>query len=106
MHRINFLSLPDIGATYRQGNAEWRVWPGQALEVSRSPCAAAVSPGNKRPPFAGAAQSAIERWIYRPLECENRPCEVVSRLEVRFDSDFARSWHFALIRRTAASRRT
>jgi hypothetical protein len=28
----NFLSLPDIAATYRQGNAEWRVWPGQALE--------------------------------------------------------------------------
>ena len=29
---INFLSLPDIGATYRGGDAEWRVWPGQALE--------------------------------------------------------------------------
>jgi hypothetical protein len=29
---INFLSLPDIGATYRRGNAEGRVWPGQALE--------------------------------------------------------------------------
>src|SRR2546429_9901968 len=30
---INFLSLPDIGATYRQGNAEWRGWPGQTLET-------------------------------------------------------------------------
>src|SRR5256714_3428384 len=29
---INFLSLPDIGATYRQGNAEWRAWPGPAVE--------------------------------------------------------------------------
>src|SRR5438094_7637485 len=29
---INFLSLPDIGATYRQGSTEWRVWPAQALE--------------------------------------------------------------------------
>src|SRR6266566_1817943 len=27
-----FLSLPDIGATYRQGSTEWRVWPAQALE--------------------------------------------------------------------------
>jgi hypothetical protein len=31
---ISFLSLPDIGATYRRGDAEWRVWPGQALEAS------------------------------------------------------------------------
>jgi len=29
---INFLSLPDIGAICRQGNAEWRIWPGEALE--------------------------------------------------------------------------
>jgi len=25
---INFLSLSDIGAVYRKGNAKWRVWPG------------------------------------------------------------------------------
>ncbi|PYT68459.1 MAG: hypothetical protein DMG39_21060 [Acidobacteria bacterium] len=115
---INFLSLPDIGATYRQGNAEWRVWPGQALEtfiVRRwlpeyphgTDARGAVSvfleylitrDGSVKvlrtsgpPAFTGAAQSAIERWIYQPLECENRPCEVVTRLEVRFNSEFAYS---------------
>ena len=115
---INFLSLPDIGATYRQGNAEWRVWPGQALEsliVRRvlpeyprgTNTRGAVSvfveylvtldgsvkvlrtSGPVR--FTSAAQSAIEHWVYRPLEYENRPCEVVNRVEVRFDSEFAQS---------------
>jgi hypothetical protein len=115
---INFLSLPDIGATYRQGNAEWRVWPGQALEgfiVRRglpeyphgTNARGAVSvfleylitrDGSVKvlrtsgpPPFAGAAQSAIERWVYRPLEYENRRCEALTRVEVRFDSEFASS---------------
>lgn len=115
---INFLSLPDIEATYRHGNAEWRVWPGQALEsfiVRRvlpeyprgTNARGAVSvfveylitgDGSVKvlrtsgpAPFAGAAQSAIEHWVYQPLEYENRPCEVVSRLEVRFNSEFARS---------------
>jgi hypothetical protein len=112
---INFLSLPDIGASHRQGNAEWRVWPGQALEgfiirrvlpeyVRKTNTPGAVSvfveylimrDGSVRvlrtsgpAPFTGAAQSAIERWVYRPLEYENRPCEVVSRVEVRFDREF------------------
>ena len=115
---INFPSLPDIGATYRQGNAEWRVWPGQALEsfiVRRvlpeypryTNTRGAVSvfieylitrDGSVRvlrtsgpAPFTGAAQSAVQNWVYRPLEYENRPCEVISRLEVRFDSEFVRS---------------
>jgi len=115
---INFLSLPDIGATYRQGNAEWRVWPGQALEtfiVRRwlpeyphgTDARGAVSvfleylitrDGSVKvlrtsgpPAFTGAAQSAIEQWVYRPLEFENHPCEVVSRVEVRFDRQFAES---------------
>jgi hypothetical protein len=115
---INFLSLPDIGATYRQGSAEWRVWPGQALESFIVRRVLPEYPGGTNtggavsvfveylitqagsvkvlrtsgpPPFAGAARSAIERWVYRPLEYENRPCEFVSRLEVRFDSEFARS---------------
>lgn len=115
---INFLSLPDIGASYRQRNAEWRVWPGQELEgfiVRRvlpeyplgTNARGAVSvfveylitrDGSVKvlrtsgpPLFAEAAQSAIERWVYQPLEYENRPCEVVSRLEVRFNSDFAHS---------------
>jgi Gram-negative bacterial TonB protein C-terminal len=112
---INFLSLPDIGATYRKGNAEWRVWPGQALEglivrrvlpeyprgtnsrgavsvfveylVTRDGSVKVLrTSGPAR--FTGAAQSAIEHWVYRPLEYENRPCEVVSRVEVRFDSEF------------------
>jgi hypothetical protein len=115
---INFLSLPDIGATYRKGNAEWRVWPGQALEglivrrvlpeyprgtnsrgavsvfveylVTRDGSVKVLrTSGPAR--FTGAAQSAIEHWVYRPLEYENRPCEVVSRVEVRFDSEFAQS---------------
>lgn len=115
---INFLSLPDIGAIYRQGNVEWRVWPGQALEgfiVRRvlpeyplgTNARGAVSvfveylitrDGSVKvlrtsgpPPFARVAQSAIERWVYRPLEYENRSCEVVSRVEVRFNSEFAYS---------------
>jgi Gram-negative bacterial TonB protein C-terminal len=115
---INFLSLPDIGATYRQGNTEWRVWPGQALEglivrrvlpqyLRAVKTRGAVSvfleylittDGSVKvlrtsgpTPFTNAAQSAIEHWVYRPLEFENRPCEVVSRVEVRFDSEFAQS---------------
>jgi len=115
---INFLSLPDIGATYRLGTAEWRIWPGQALEGlivrrvlpeyprgTNTPGAVSVfveylitrdgsvkvlrTAGPAR--FTSAAQSAIEHWVYRPLGYENRPCEVVSRVEVRFDSEFAQS---------------
>jgi hypothetical protein len=115
---INFLSLPDIGATYRQGNAEWRVWPGQALEsfivrrvlpeypretnirgaasvfveylITRDGSVKVLRTSGPAP-FTGAAQSAVQSWVYRPLEYESRPCEVISRLEVRFDSEFARS---------------
>jgi len=115
---INFLPLPDIGATYRQGNAEWRVWPGQALEgdIVRRVLPEYPLGTNTRgivsvyveylirldgsvkvlrtlgpAPFAIAARSAIERWVYRPVWFENRPFEVVSRVEVRFDSDLAES---------------
>lgn len=115
---INFLPLPDIGARYRQGNTEWRVWPGQALEsfivrraLPESPrgtnALGAVSvfveyliqrDGSVKvlrasgpEPFRGAAQSAIERWVYQPLEYEKHPTEIVSRVEVRFDGEFARS---------------
>ncbi len=114
---INFLSLPDIGATYRQGNTEWRVWPGQALESFLVRRVLPEYPGGTSPgavsvfveylisqdgsvkvlrtsgstPFTRAAQSAIEQWVYRPLQYENRPCEVVSRVEVRFDGEFAQS---------------
>jgi len=115
---INFLSLPDIGAIYRQGNAEWRIWPGEALEgfivrrvlpeyprgtntrgtvsvfveylITRDG-SVKVLRSSGLAPFTSAAQSAIERWVYRQLEYENRPCEVVSRVEVRFDGEFARS---------------
>jgi hypothetical protein len=115
---INFLSLPDIGAIYRQGNAEWRVWPGQALEgfivrrvlpeyprgtntrgavsvfveylITRDGFVKVLRTSGPTP-FNSAAQSAIERWVYRPMQYENRSCEVVSRVEVRFDSEFARS---------------
>jgi hypothetical protein len=113
---INFLSLPDLGATYRQGNAEWRVWPGQALEgfLVRRVLPEYPRGTNNRgavsvfveylitqdgsvkvlrtsgpTPFTTAADSAIERWVYQPLGCENRRCEVLSRVEVRFDSEFA-----------------
>ena len=115
---ISFLPLPDIGAVYRQEGMEWRVWPGQALEAfivrrvlpeyprgtnTQAPVAVFVEylitrDGSVKvlrtsgpAPFAGAAQSAIARWVYRPLQYENRPCEVVSRVEVKFDSEFARS---------------
>lgn len=115
---INFLPLPDIGATYRQGNAEWRVWPGQALEgfivrrvlpeyphgtntrgvvsvfveylITRDGSVKVLRTSGPAP-FSIAAHSAIEQWVYRPLEFENRRCEVLSRVEVRFDSEFAQS---------------
>lgn len=115
---INFLSPPDIGATYRRADAEWRVWPGQALEsfivrrvlpeyprgtnargavsvfieylVMRDGSVKALRTSGPTP-FISAAQSAIEQWVYRPLEYENRACQVVSRVEVRFDSEFANS---------------
>jgi hypothetical protein len=115
---INFLPLPDIGATYRQGNTEWRVWPGQALEsfivrrvlpeypretntrgavsvfveylISRYGSVKVLRTSGPAP-FTKAAQSAIEQWVYRPLQYENRPCDVVSRVEVRFDGEFAES---------------
>lgn len=115
---IRFLPLPDIAAIYRQGNAEWRVWPGEALEgfmvrrvlpeyplgtntrgtvsvfveylIGRDGSVKVLRTSGSAP-FTGAAQSAIERWVYRPLECENRPCAVVSRVEVRFDGEFAQS---------------
>jgi hypothetical protein len=113
---INFLSLPDIGATYRQGNMERRVWPGQALEgfiVRRvlpefprgAKTQSAVSVyveylitlnGSVKvlrtsgpAPFTTAAQSAIEKWAYHPLWFEDHPCEVISRVEVKFDNDYA-----------------
>jgi len=115
---INFPSLPDIGAVFWRGDAEWRVWPGQALEsfivrrvLPKYPrgtnARGAVSvfveylvmrDGSVRilrtsgpAPFTSTARSAIEQWVYRPLEYENRPCQVVSRVEVRFDSEFANS---------------
>ena len=115
---INFLSLPDIGATYRRGNAEWRVWPGQALEsfivrrvlpdyprgtnargavsvfieylIARDGSVKVLRTSGPTP-FTSSALLAIERWVYRPLEYENRRCEVLSRVEVRFDSEFAQS---------------
>lgn len=115
---IKFMPLPDIGATYRQRNSEMRVWPGQALEgaivrrllpeyPSRTKTEGAVSVfveylirqdgsvkvlrTSEPAPFCIAAQSAIERWLYRPVWFENRPFEVVSRVEVRFDGELAES---------------
>jgi hypothetical protein len=115
---ISFPSLPDIGVVYRRGDAEGRVWPGQALEsfiVRRvlpeyprgTNAGGAVSvfveylvmrDGSVKilrtsgpPPFTSTARSAIEQWVYRPLKYENHPCQVVSRVEVRFDSEFANS---------------
>jgi TonB family protein len=114
---IHFLTLPDIGALYRNGDVEWRVWPGQALErfiVRRvlpeyprnAEMRGAVSvfveyligqDGSVKvlrssgpAPFAGAARRAIEQWRYRPLGYEDRRCQVVSRVEVRFDGEFVR----------------
>lgn len=115
---INFLPLPDIGAKYQQGNVEWRVWPGQALEslIIRRALPEYPRGANTRDavsvfveylitlngsvkvlrvsgpePFREAAQSAIQRWVYRPPRYEDHPCEIVSRVEVRFDGELARS---------------
>jgi outer membrane biosynthesis protein TonB len=38
-------------------------------------------------PFTNAAQSAVERWAYRPVRFGDRLIEAVSRVEVRFDSE-------------------
>jgi Gram-negative bacterial TonB protein C-terminal len=112
---INFFPLPDIGAVYRQGNEEWRVWPGQALEsfivrrvlpefprdadtrgnvsvfveyLIRRDGSVKVLRTAGPSPFSNAARSAIGQWRYRPLEFEDQRCNVVSRLEVRFDGRF------------------
>jgi hypothetical protein len=112
---INFLSLPEIGAVYRQGNVERRVWPGPALEsfivrrvlpeyprdtsvrsavsvfveyVIRRDGSVKVLRTAGPTAFTRAAQSAIEQWVYRPLGFEDRRCEVISRVEVRFDGAF------------------
>jgi hypothetical protein len=109
---INFFSIPDIGAVYRQGNIQRRVWPGQALEsfiVRRvlpefprdvdTPAPVSVfveyvvlEDGSVKvvrtsgsTPFSNSARSAIEKWVYRPLSYENQRCEVLSRVEVRFN---------------------
>ncbi len=119
---INFLTLPDIGALYRRGDAQWRVWPGQALESfivrrvlpeyprnveTQAPVSVFVEflireDGSVKvlrtagpTPFTNGARRAIEQWRYRPLEFEDRPCQVVSRVEVRFDSAFAQDELFA-----------
>jgi hypothetical protein len=115
---IHFLPLPDIGAIYRQGASERKVWPGQALDgflvrrvlpeyprgtTTRGAVSVFVeylvlqdgsvkvlrTSGPK--PFTSAAQWAIERWVYRPLWFENHPCEVISRVEVRFNGELADS---------------
>lgn len=115
---IRFLSLPDIGAIYRAGNGERKVWPGQALDgfivrrvLPEYPRGATIhgavsvfveylilrdgsvkvlrTSGPK--PFTIAAQRAIERWVYHPLWFEDHPCEVISRVEVGFQGDLAES---------------
>jgi len=115
---IRFMALPDIGATDRQRNPERRVWPGQALEgaivqrmlpeypqgtkntgaesvfveyLIRQDGSVKVLRTSGPAPFTSAAQWAIERWVYRPIWFENRPFEVVSRVEVRFDGELAES---------------
>jgi hypothetical protein len=112
---INFMALPDIGALYRRGAEEWRVWPGQALEsfivrrvlpeyprhtgsqgavsvfveyLIREDGSVKVLRTAGPSQFTNSARWAIEQWRYRPLEFENRPCQVVSRIEVRFDGAF------------------
>jgi hypothetical protein len=115
---INFFPVPDIGAVYRQGNVERRVWPGQALEsfmvrrtlpefpravdtreavsvfveyVVREDGSVKVLRTSGPTPFTDSARSAVEQWVYRPLGYENHRCEVLSRVEVRFDGKFAQS---------------
>jgi hypothetical protein len=112
---INFFPLPDIGAVYRQGNEEWRVWPGQALEsfivrrvlpqfprdadtrgnvsvfieyLIRRDGSVSVLRTSGPAPFSAAARAAIGQWRYRPLEYDDQRCEIVSRVEVRFDGQF------------------
>ena len=115
---INFFSLPDVGALYQQGSVRWRVWPGQALEsfivrrvlpefprdadqwkavsvfveyLIRRDGSVKVLRSSGPSPFSTAARSAIGQWRYRPLEYEDQRCEVVSRVEVRFDGRFVRN---------------
>jgi hypothetical protein len=112
---INFFAIPDIGAVYRQGNVERRAWPGQALEgfivrrvlpefprdinvldavsvfveyVIREDGSVKVVRTSGPMSFSTAARTAVEQWVYRPLGYEDRRCEVLSRVEVRFDGKF------------------
>jgi hypothetical protein len=115
---INFVTLPDIGAVYQWGDAKWRVWPGQALESFLVRRVLPEYPRNTKTqgavsvfveylirqdgsvkvlrtagptPFTMAARLAIEQWIYRPLGYEDQSCQVLSRVEVRFDSKFVQN---------------
>ena len=115
---INFIALPDIGTLYRWGNSEWRVWPGQALErfivrrvlpeyprdtattgatsvfveyLIRRDGTVKVLRSAGPTSFTKAARRAIEQWTCRPLEFEDRRCQVVSRVEVRFDGELVQN---------------
>jgi len=115
---IRFMPLPDLGATDRHHHPERRVWPGQALEgaivrrvlpeyplgtkangavsvyveyLIRQDGSVKVLRTSGPPPFTTEAQAAIKLWLYRPVWFENRPFEVVSRVEVRFDGELAES---------------
>lgn len=112
---IKFFAIPDIGAVYREGNIERRVWPGQALEgflvhrvlpeyprgvnvsgavsvyveyVIREDGSVKVVRTAGPTAFSAAARAAIDQWVYRSLAFEDQRCEVLSRVEVRFDGEF------------------
>lgn len=113
---IYFPILADAGTIDRRRNPLRRVWPGDALEsnifrrvLPKFPPGVveqgavsivaeyligtngSVTVIRISGPvlFANAARSALEAWLYRPMRFENHAVEIVSRVEVRFDSSLA-----------------
>lgn len=113
---IHFPVLHDAWTTDRRQQPERQVRPAQALEPfivrrvlpdyprgesSRAAVSVVVeylitSDGSVRvlrtsgpAVFTEAARSAIASWAYAPVSCEHRPCEAVTRVEVRYDGELA-----------------
>jgi hypothetical protein len=113
---IRFPSLPDAWTIDRRRSLERRTWPAQVLESTIVQRVLPAYPGGTMTegavsvlveyllasdgsvtvlrtsgpnPFADAARVAVDAWAYGPIKCDDHPCEVVTRVEVRFDGALA-----------------
>ena len=114
---LRFPELPDMGKIDPRQATMRRVWPGQQLEanivrrvIPGFPEGATAGPpvsvfieylighdGSVKvlrslgpAPYVVSARAALARWQYRPVRFQNQIIEVISRVEVRFDSERAR----------------